>query len=294
MTACANDLDKAAFYLCLARAFATPSWPGACHDLRDALHDDLAELAPACGYDLADLLATLPASFGDTDDESLLVRYTRMFLMPGDRHPSLNAAAYLDGAVAGGSVTALLDCYARCGLEKREEFADLPDHVSAQLEFLAWLFGSRAAADADGEPLPPIGPDAFIARFVARWVAPLRADIETAGAHFGLAANPYAVLAAILQRAIAAEATLAPPAPAASGVDPEIARLRAQFAGRSLGEEDLAIVRARLAADGLPSDHVAIPVDERDRMMGLSAMRPPELPQHNGFFAGRGMGCGGS
>lgn len=294
MTAAANDLDKAAFYLCLARAFAIPSWSGACHDLRDALHDDLAELAPACGYDIADLLAALPATFDDTDDENLLVRYTRLFLMPGDRHPSLNAAAYLDGAVAGGSVTALLTCYERCGLDKREDFADLPDHVSAQLEFLAWLFGSRAAAAAEGEPLPPISPDEFIASFVARWVAPLQADIESAGIHFGFSANPYAVLGAILQRAIRAEATVAPPAPVASTVDPEIARLRAQFAGRSLGAEDLEIIRARLAADGLPSDHVAIPVDERDRVMGLAAMRPPELPQHNGFFAGRGTGCGGS
>lgn len=293
MTASTNDLDRAAFYLCLARAFSIPSWPGACHDLRDALHDDLAELAPACGYDIADLLATLPATLADCDDEALLVRYTRLFLMPGDRHPSLNAAAYLDGAVAGGSVTALLACYERCGLDKREDFADLPDHVTAQLEFLAWLFGSRAAA-CDGEPLPPISPDEFIASFIARWVAPLHADIEAAGAHFDVGVHPYAVLAAMLQRAIAAEATLAPPVASASGVDPEIARLRAQFAGRSLGEEDLAVIRARLAADGLPSDHVAIPVDERDRVMGLSAMRPPELPQHNGFFGVRAPGCDGS
>lgn len=294
MTASANDLDKAAFYLCLARAFAIPSWPGACHDLRDALHDDLAELAPACGYDIADLLAALPATFGNASDQDLLVSYTRLFLMPGDRHPSLNAAAYIDGAVAGGSVTALLSCYERCGLSKREDFADLPDHVSAQLEFLAWLFGSRSATEIDGDAPPPISPDEFIASFVARWVAPLRTDIESAGKHFDLAVNPYAVLAQILQRTIATEAKIAPPAPAESSVDPEIARLRAQFAGRSLGAEDLEIIRARLAADGLPTEHVAIPVDERDRMMGLSAMRPPELPQHNGFFKGREPGCGGS
>jgi hypothetical protein len=45
-------------------------------------------------------------------------------------------------------------------------------------------------------------------------------------------------------------------------------------------EEDLAIIRARLEADGLPSGHVAIPVEARDRVMGLAAMTPPAPPSH--------------
>lgn len=293
MIATENDFDKAAFYLCLARAFAIPSWQGACGDLRDALAADLGELAPACGYALDAELAALPAHFDGLDDEGLLVAYTRLFLMPGDRHPSLNAAAYIDGAVAGGTVTAIANCYERCGLDKREDFSDLPDHITAQLEFLAWLFGARAAASAEGDAPPPIAPAEFVASFVARWVAPLRADLEEAGERFGVG-NPWAVLARMLESAIATEAALTPAQARQSGVDPEIVRLRSQFAGRSIGAEDLEIIRARLAADGLPSDHVAIPVDERDRVMGLAAMSPPELPKHNGFFGTPKSGCGGA
>ncbi|MCK7578174.1 MAG: hypothetical protein MZV65_22165 [Chromatiales bacterium] len=62
--------------------------------------------------------------------------------------------------------------------------------------------------------------------------------------------------------------------------DPEIARLRRELAGKMIDESDLAIIRARLAADGLPSAHVAIPVEARDRVMGLSTMTPPAVPTH--------------
>ncbi len=275
-------VSKSEFLLCLARAFAIPQAEDSLELLRDALPEDLAELASDCGYDIDAPLSDYRAAMtGIPDGDRLLVIYSRLFLVPGDRHPSLNTGSYLDGIVAGGSVTAMETCYRRYGLEKDDGVQDLPDHLSIQLEFVARLLAAESQALITGATPPPIAAGAFLATFVARWIGPFRADLEEAGRRFKLADNPYRHLARILESAVRSELALHPieaaPAPA---VDPEIARLRKQLAGKPITEEDLAIIRARLAADGLPSDHVAIPVDDRDRVMGLSTMVPPAAPSH--------------
>jgi TorA maturation chaperone TorD len=278
MTDTETALAKAELYLCLARAFTTPTDPGFLAALRDDLPTDLEELGARLGYPIQPTLAEYRSAIAAVPHaEQLLVIYSRLFLVPGDHHPSLNTGAYLDGALAGGSLAMLEHCYARCGLERRADFRDLPDHLSAQLELVAWLFA------AEGQPgdRPPMRAGELLSRFVARWVGPFRADLEAAGSRFRLAANPYLHLARVLEAAVMREAAEDLSAQTADpGVDPEIARLRSQYAGREIGEEDLAIIRARLAADGLASGHVAIPEDARDRTMGLAAMPPPAPPSH--------------
>lgn len=288
-----NPSGRAEFYLCLARAFAPPTGSGDLALLREELPGDLQELAAECGYDLADALADYRAAIAPVPDgEALLVTYSRLFLVPGDRHPALNTGVYLDGAVGGGSVRAMETCYQRCGLEKDEGFPDLPDHLSVQLEFVAWLLGAEIAA-AEGQATPPLSAAEFLHSFVARWVRPFREDISAAEIRFGLDSTPYLALARILETAVLTDlADLAAQVPAPHGleaatdrapgqVDPEIERLRQQFAGRIMDEEDLAFIRERLAADGLPTGHVAIPVEARDRVMGMEAMTPPQPQSHH-------------
>lgn len=282
MTTDATLMSTSEFFLCLAQAFAIPQAAESLELLRDALPEDLAELASDCGYDIDEPLSDYRAAIAEIPDANrLLVIYSRLFLVPGDRHPSLNTGAYLDGAVAGGSVTAMQNCYRRCGLEKDEGVQDLPDHLSIQLEFVARLLAGESQSRITGAAPPPIAAGEFLASFVARWIGPFRADVEAADRRFKLPDDPYRHLARILERAVRAEVALSPvetaPAPTP---DPEIARLRSQLVGKPITEEDLAIIRARLEADGLPSDHVAIPVDDRDRIMGLSTMVPPAPPSH--------------
>ncbi len=271
-------LAKADLYLCLARAFTTPTDAAFLAALRDDLPPDLSDLAVQLGCPIESALADYRAAItAVVDAEQLLVLYSRLFLVPGDHHPSLNTATYLDGALAGGSLTMLERCYARCGLEPRRDFHDLSDHLSAQLELVAWLF--TAEAKAGGEP--PMRAAQILSQFVARWAGPFRAELHAATMRFRLDANPYLHLARVLEAAVLHEVGEALSAPAAhSGVDPEIVRLRSECAGRELNAEDLAIIRARLAADGLPSDHVAIPAEARDRTMGLATMTPPAPPSH--------------
>lgn len=308
MTDDAMALAKSELYLCLARAFTTPTDAAFLEALREDLPLDLEDLGAQLGSPLAPALTDYRAAMATiADAEQLLVLYSRLFLVPGDHHPSLNTGAYLDGALAGGSLTMLERCYARCGLERREGFHDLLDHPSAQLELVAWLFQAEARAGHDG-PIgaeqhphaestrhaersqdaerpqyvgPPMRAEQILSQFVVHWVGPLRAELETATQRFRLHANPYLHLARVLETAVRHEVGADQSTQTAdSGIDPEIARLRSQYAGCELGEEDLAIIRARLAADGLPSDHIAIPEEARDRTMGLATMTPPAPPSH--------------
>ena len=302
MTDAPIALAKSELYLCLARAFATPTDAAFLEALREDLPLDLAELGARLGCPLEPALADYRAAMATiADAEQLLVLYSRLFLVPGDHHPSLNTGAYLDGALAGGSLTMLERCYARCGLERQEAFHDLLDHPSAQLELVAWLFQAEARAGHDvpigaEQPLraeqpqhaersehtePPMRAEQILSQFVVHWVGPFRAELEAATSRFRPTANPYLPLARVLETAVRHEVGADQSTPTAdSGIDPEIARLRSQYAGRELGEEDLAIIRARLAADGLPSDHIAIPEEARDRTMGLATMTPPAPPSH--------------
>lgn len=278
-----NDcaLAKAELYLCLARAFAVPDGPGTWQALGEALPADLEDLAAATGYSIARDAAELREAMARIpDSERLLVLYSRLFLVPGEAHPSLNAGAYLDGAIGGGTVAALEECFRRCGLERDQGFRDLPDHLSVQLELLAWLLAAQTQGAPPMSEPPQLTARELIERFVGRWVGPFRHDLEAFSLRFGLPDNPYQILARVLETAVLHEVRLAPPVARVQTVDPEIARLRSQLAGRALTEEDMEIIRQRLAADDLPHGHVAIPVDERDRTMGLSTMTPPAVPSH--------------
>lgn len=281
----ANDkrLARSDLFLCLARAFAPPRASESLGLLREALPEDLAELAALVGYDIAAPLDDYRTTIAAVPDaERLLVLYSRLFLVPGEPHPSLNTGVYLDGALAGGSVTALETYYRRCGLEPGVDVRDLPDHLSIQLEFLARLLAAEVRSAASETEGPPIRSDEFLARFIAVWVEPFRADLEAASRRFAIPDNPYVHLARLLEAAVRTEVERvgAIKAELQSELDPEIARLRRELAGKTLDESDLAIIRARLAADGLPSDHVAIPVEARDRVMGLSTMTPPVVSAH--------------
>lgn len=276
-----EDIRNAELFLCLARAFAIPGDAVMCEAMRGALVSDLRELVAFRGASAAawvEHLDTAMTALGD--DGALDVVHARLFLVPGDRHPSLNTAAYLDGAIAGGSMHQMIECYAACGLQAHSGFRDLPDHVTVQLEFVAWLYAARESARRGDGPLPSLEPEEFLARFVARWAPRFRAELEQAGDHFNLVANPYLALAGLteeLAHELAADRLAAMQAKqSAAAGDEEITRLRAEFAQRGIGAAELAEIRARLAADGLGSAHVGVPLNERDETMGMQTLSPPE------------------
>lgn len=188
--------DRAAFYLCLARAFLPPQGPAAYDAIKLHLADDLSDLATTLNYPAADHLGNLRQEVAKVSDHlALLQAYSRLFLAP-PVPVTLNAGRYLDGAVMGRATVAIEKCYRDAGLDRAGSFHDLPDHVSLQLEFVAY----RCASEATGSTLA-VNADDFLASFVHYWLPPFVAALENACGQ-NAPARVYLCLARLLQIAV--------------------------------------------------------------------------------------------
>lgn len=259
------------FYLCLARAFLTPRAPAAFEGLREALADDLAELAAALGYACGDALADYRAAIAAIPDPlALLGRYSALFVAP-PRAVQINTATYLDGALNGGSVAAMEEHYRRCGVARGADFHDLSDHVSVQLEFVAWLYLRSAEAQECGVPPPTVRPEHFLNDYVARWLPAFLRDLEAAEG----GPNPWLGLAHVLAAAVAHDARAADIPAAELRARHAIGKARHDRATRGVTADDMAFIAQRLREKGLSTDHLAIPPELRDEAQGYSRGTPP-------------------
>lgn len=259
-----NDpLTAQAFWLTLANAFLPPRQPQVATAFREALADDLAELAAALDLDLDEEIARLRnAVTAFENDLALLVDYSRLFLQP-PVPASLNLALYVDGALNGPCLDVLENAYRKIGIAKRDDLHDLPDHAAMQMETLAVLFGEADAA---------LTPQDF-ANLCLVGALPRLADAIAAHAPD----SPYAALARIAAKAIQ---TLR------IELD-EVERQRRQRAARradlSLGvwrhcaicgkpfarEKEIQIMIKALQQANLPSDFLTTCPDCRDKAQGF-------------------------
>jgi TorA maturation chaperone TorD len=257
--------SRAEFHLCLAHAFLTPDSGAAWLGLRDALADDLDDLGRTLGYDMAGHVADYRTSIAAIPDQpTLLGIYSALFLAP-PRPVSINTGAYLDGAVNGGSVLAMEDAYRRCGLERNEDFKDLSDHVSIQLEFVASRYLTRLTSAAED-----IEAEQFLATFVVGWLPPFIADLERERAM----PNPWLPLAQLLQIAVMHD-TVAIPATRYPRQQIALDKARHARAQEGIGEADMAFIAERLRAKGLATDHLTTAPELRDESHGWTRKVPP-------------------
>lgn len=271
MDARSNDIDtlRADFYLCLSRAFRSPADLSFSAALRDDLPGDLAELVAEIGYDCTAEVTDYSRRIASLDAPGLLQVYSRLFLQP-PRAVHINAGAYLDGGFNGGSVREMEEWYRACGLAQAESFCDLADHVSAQLEFVAYLY---AHALAEGLPYTA---GQFIGRFVARWIAPWCDDLVEAERELSIPEEPYLPLARIIQKASLHDAErLNDLDPAQARLEKALVRARQKQAKKGVTNDDLAEIRRRLEERGLTTDHLSIPYEQRDAARGWRAGTPP-------------------
>ncbi|TVQ51939.1 MAG: hypothetical protein EA355_16110 [Rhodobacteraceae bacterium] len=180
------------FFLTFARAFARPEGADWFAAMRDHLPEALGELCAMLGVAGADLIDAYRAEMAAVPDaEALSVAYAGLFLTPPAPVP-INTGLYLDGSVMGPSEVDLTLRYAAEGLGKAAGFRDLNDHVSAQLDFAAWLYGRAAET---GETAPAL---AFLADYPDRWAPALAEALDAAGDR----PAPWRPLAHLLVRAV--------------------------------------------------------------------------------------------
>ncbi len=267
-----NNTLRAELYLCLARAFETPSEPAAFEALRDALADDLADVAAELGLDIAEDIDEFRRRIGAIASAGELLRiYSRLFLQP-PLAVHINTGVYLDGCMNGASLGEMEEWYGRAGLARAEDFRDLSDHVTLQLEFVAFLYGH--ALDEAGEAGCRAGQ--FIGRFVARWAPALVDNLLLAERELDLAHEPYLPLARILAKAALRDAE------APADIDPARLRRERALAGarrkqamKGITADDLEEIRQKLARQGLATDHLDVDHTQRDAARGWRVGTPP-------------------
>lgn len=274
--------DKSEFYLILARAFMTPQTQEICQAMKEYLADDLEDMNQVLGYELDAHLENYRAEMAKIPShEDLLITYSRIFLQP-PREAQINPGVYLDGAFMGGTVDEMAAFYLKFGLARGDHFKDLPDHVSAQLEFVSCLYARAAEALQSGTPDAEFesGASHYLFQFVRRWLPMFHADLEKTTrelGEIGLPANPYLPLASMLVAAVARD-SVANPAwiEEKSRVEKSMEKARANYAARGITPEDMAEMERKLKEKGLSTEHLKIPVGNRNEEMGWTAKTPPD------------------
>lgn len=84
---------------------------------------------------------------------ALQVEYTYLFInaVPHVPAPPYASAYTGEGLLMGEPAEAALRAYRQAGLVLAEDYHDLPDHLAAELEFLAWLGEQAIAAHEAGD-----------------------------------------------------------------------------------------------------------------------------------------------
>lgn len=205
MTDDASLAAKAEYYLMLARAFLPPTQADAHKAFTAILPEELGEIARTAGYASGAVLADYERAAQDIPDATALLQlYSGLFLTP-PREIQLYVSVYLDGTILGRSADALEVFYRKHGLARSEDFRDLPDHLSAVLEFLALLYAS--AAETAGFARAELLNDArdLNHHFLLSWIPVMRRQTEKTLAAHGQN-RLYLELMELLQQALVADA----------------------------------------------------------------------------------------
>jgi TorA maturation chaperone TorD len=139
----------------LARGFSYPDAGWVATLLDGQWPEVLAEVLEPLGLSAEGVrraIETLPEEL-EVALQTLQVEYTYLFINAVPRVPAPPyASAYTaQGLLMGEPAEAALVAYRQAGLALAEDYHDLPDHIAAELEFLAWLGEQALAAQEAGD-----------------------------------------------------------------------------------------------------------------------------------------------
>lgn len=198
-------LSHAALFRLLASGFAYPA-PGHAADMQQAFFRlARAVRGRAFAPSVAASINAVRRAWGAVADATLASEYLRLFSANGA--VSLHEAAYGDGRRVAGRPVELADVagfYLAFGLSASDGDPDLPDHLSAELEFISLLLIKESHAATQGWRVKSrIARDAaksFLASHLGRWVDAFAREVDMAGA-----SPPYRTLARLARLAVVAE-----------------------------------------------------------------------------------------
>jgi TorA maturation chaperone TorD len=118
------------------------------------------------------------------NDEELLVEYARLFVGPNELLAPPYGSVYLEEGkkVMGESTARAMEFYKAEGLSMDEQFHNLPDHITAEMEFMYYLAYHEVEALEKDDREKAVHflnrQEAFLRMFLAGWVVPFCEKIK--------------------------------------------------------------------------------------------------------------------
>lgn len=144
------------------------------------LVENLRQLYPPA----AEEAARMQSDFSTTQQEELVVEYAHLFVGPHELVAPPYGSVYLDGQgeVMGPSTREVVRIYQEEGLALDEDFAELPDHITVELEFLYYLIVCELKALRSGDAKEAFRlferQKKFLDNYLLKWVPKFCSGIE--------------------------------------------------------------------------------------------------------------------
>lgn len=139
----------------LARLLAASYYEPGEEFAEEELFNSLRVAASHIDPELGAVAQRLETAYVEVDRQELLIDYVRLFHGPPKALAQPYASVWLSmttQTVMEDSTIAVLEFYREAGFDMAEDFRDLPDHVSVELECLYALLFREAQACRDGKP----------------------------------------------------------------------------------------------------------------------------------------------
>jgi TorA maturation chaperone TorD len=133
---------------------------------------------------VAALAETMGKAFLKYSEEDLTVSYAKLFLGPNELVAPPYGSVYLDKErrLMGDSTMKVIETYREAGLSMDDEFREVPDHITAELEFMYYLIFKEVEAleiSDKNTALYFMGmQESFFTRFLGRWIPPFSEKIK--------------------------------------------------------------------------------------------------------------------
>ena len=143
-------------------------------DLFRNLTDALKRICPAAGV----FSEKMEETIYHYTEEDLTVDYAKLFVGPTELLAPPYGSVYLDGArqVMGDSTMGTIKIYQDEGLSIDDEFRELPDHITVELEFMSYLIFKEIEALKQSDFERAKGfidkQEIFLNTFLYRWAPP--------------------------------------------------------------------------------------------------------------------------
>jgi TorA maturation chaperone TorD len=150
------------------------------HELVKSLQP-LPEVAGLLDPAMAEIANRMLAEFKNQSLDELLKEYSRLFIGPFQLEAPPFGSVYLEseGRLMGQSTSEVKRMYKECGLDLSPDFKSPPDHVTAELEFVAYLgLQENSSQDEDQKKFYQQQRALFVHRHIGYWFPLLADNIE--------------------------------------------------------------------------------------------------------------------